>query len=133
MILPLQPGGIGLGRCLGVKLTLNFAALMLHQHGGILAALDITLSQWFGIIFTSPLAAGGALVAFNVALVFVVSGICMARAGILSSGGNHGWHSSSTGCGRKLKLPAFFSWLLTMLTASACSVFMNAHGRAALK
>ena len=121
---------LGLARCLGVKLTLNFLQpLLLHQHGGILAALAHHLSQWFRDYLYIPL--GGGRVrwwAFNLAVVFVVSGIWHGAGwNFVLWGAIHGvaliinrlWSARS-------KLPAFFAWLLTMLTSFwPGSAFMN--------
>lgn len=112
---------VGLGRCLGVKLTLNFRSpYCATSMVEFWRRWHITLSQWFRDYLYIPL--GGGRVrwwVFNIALVFVVSGIWHGA----------GWNFVLWGAihgaaliinrffGAKLKLPAFISWLLTMLTS----------------
>jgi D-alanyl-lipoteichoic acid acyltransferase DltB (MBOAT superfamily) len=112
---------LGLGRCLGVKLTLNF--LSPYCSASIVEfwrRWHVTLCQWFRDYLYIPL--GGGRVAwwsFNVALVFVVSGIWHGAGwNFMLWGGIHG-----TGLilnrllGPKLKLPAPVGWSLTMATS----------------
>ena len=112
---------VGLGRCLGVKLTLNFRSpYCATSMTEFWRRWHITLCQWFRDYLYIPL--GGGRVrwwAFNIALVFVVSGIWHGA----------GWNFVLWGAihgaalivnrffGAKLNMPAFISWLLTMLTS----------------
>jgi D-alanyl-lipoteichoic acid acyltransferase DltB (MBOAT superfamily) len=115
---------VGLARCLGVKLTLNFLSPYCSTSMvEFWRRWHITLSQWFRDYVYLPL--GGGRVrwwAFNVALVFVVSGIWHGA----------GWNFFLWGAihgaalivnrllGQKIKPPAVLCWLLTML-ASFCA------------
>jgi D-alanyl-lipoteichoic acid acyltransferase DltB (MBOAT superfamily) len=112
---------VGLARCLGVKLTLNFlspycSASMVEFW----RRWHVTLSQWFRDYVYIPM--GGGRVrwwAFNVAVVFVVSGIWHGAGWNFALwGAVHGLAlCANRTLGPKLKMPAFAGWLLTMLTA----------------
>jgi alginate O-acetyltransferase complex protein AlgI len=112
---------VGLARCLNVKLTLNFLSPYCSTSvTEFWRRWHVTLSQWFRDYVYIRL--GGGQVrwwAFNVALVFVVSGIWHGAGwNFVLWGAIHGaalivnrlW-------GRKFNLPAFPAWLLTMLTS----------------
>ena len=111
---------VGLGRCLGVKLTLNFRSpYCATSMVEFWRRWHITLSQWFRDYLYIPL--GGGRVrwwAFNIALVFVVSGIWHGAGwNFVLWGAIHGAALIINRLfGAALKLPAFVSWLLTMLT-----------------
>jgi D-alanyl-lipoteichoic acid acyltransferase DltB (MBOAT superfamily) len=104
---------VGLGRCLGVKLTLNFRSpYCATSMTEFWRRWHITLCQWFRDYLYIPL--GGGRVrwwAFNIALVFVVSGIWHGA----------GWNFVLWGAihGAALIINRFFGakWLLTMLTS----------------
>jgi len=112
---------LGLASMLGVRLTLNFASpYCATSMIEFWRRWHITLSQWFRDYLYVPL--GGGRVrwwAFNVALVFVVSGIWHGA----------GWNFALWGAahglalivnrllGRRLKIPAPIGWTLTMLTS----------------
>jgi D-alanyl-lipoteichoic acid acyltransferase DltB (MBOAT superfamily) len=112
---------LGLGRCLGVKLTLNFCSPYCSTSMvEFWRRWHITLSQWFRDYLYIPL--GGGRVrwwAFNIALVFVVSGIWHGAGwNFVLWGAIHGGALIINRLlGAKLNLPAFLSWLLTMLTS----------------
>jgi D-alanyl-lipoteichoic acid acyltransferase DltB (MBOAT superfamily) len=111
---------LGLGRCLGVRLTLNFCSPYCSTSiGEFWHRWHITLCQWFRDYLYIPLGGGRvAWWAFNVGLVFVVSGIWHGAGwNFMLWGAIHG-----TGLilnrlfGPKLKLPSSVCWLLTMTT-----------------
>ena len=79
---------VGLGRCLGVKLTLNFLSPYCSTSMvEFWRRWHVTLSQWFRDYVYIKLGGGRVRwLAFNVALVFIVSGIGTARAAILCFG-----------------------------------------------
>ncbi len=109
---------IGLARCLGVKLTLNFLSPYCSTSiTEFWRRWHVTLSQWFRDYLYVPL--GGGRVRFwmfNVALVFIVSGIWH------GAGWNFVLWGSAHGAalivnrlfGAKWSLPAAAGWLLTM-------------------
>jgi D-alanyl-lipoteichoic acid acyltransferase DltB (MBOAT superfamily) len=111
---------LGLARCLGVKLTLNFcspycACSMIEFW----RRWHVTLSQWFRDYLYIPL--GGGRVpwwGFNIALVFVVSGVWHGAGwNFVFWGAMHGAALLvNRMAGRRLRLPAFPAWLLTMAT-----------------
>jgi D-alanyl-lipoteichoic acid acyltransferase DltB (MBOAT superfamily) len=114
---------VGLGRCLGVKLTLNFLSPYCSTSMvEFWRRWHVTLSQWFRDYLYIKL--GGGRVrwwAFNVALVFVVSGIWHGAGwNFVLWGAIHGLaliiNRLFSG---KLKLFAFPAWLLTMLASFA--------------
>jgi D-alanyl-lipoteichoic acid acyltransferase DltB (MBOAT superfamily) len=114
---------VGLGRCLGVKLTLNFLSPYCSTSMvEFWRRWHITLSQWFRDYVYIKL--GGGRVrwwAFNVALVFVISGIWHGAGwNFVLWGALHGLALIINRLfGEKLKLPAFLGWLFTMITSFA--------------
>ena len=112
---------LGLARCLGVRLTLNFLSPYCSTSMvEFWRRWHVSLSQWFRDYLYIPM--GGGRVrwwAFNIAVVFVVSGIWHGA----------GWNFALWGAihgaalivnrvaGRKIKIPPFLGWILTMLTA----------------
>jgi D-alanyl-lipoteichoic acid acyltransferase DltB (MBOAT superfamily) len=112
---------VGLGQCLGVKLTLNFLSPYCSTSmAEFWRRWHITLSQWFRDYVYIQL--GGGRVrwwAFNVALVFVVSGIWHGAGwNFVLWGAIHGLALIVNRlAGNRLKLPAFGGWLLTMLAS----------------
>ena len=114
---------VGLARCLGVRLTLNFTSPYCSTSvGEFWRRWHITLSQWFRDYLYVPL--GGGRVrwwACNVVLVFVVSGIWHGAGwNFVVWGALHG----ALLCGqrllpKKLKIPPFIGWLCTLLAAIA--------------
>jgi alginate O-acetyltransferase complex protein AlgI len=112
---------VGLGCCMGVKLTLNFRSpYCATSMTEFWRRWHITLSQWFRDYLYIPL--GGGRVrwwAFNIALVFVISGIWHGAGwNFVLWGAIHGAALIINRLlGAKLNLPAFPSWLLTMLTS----------------
>jgi D-alanyl-lipoteichoic acid acyltransferase DltB (MBOAT superfamily) len=111
---------VGLGLCLGVRLTLNFRSPYCATSSmEFWRRWHITLSQWFRDYLYIPL--GGGRVrwwAFNLALVFVVSGIWHGAGwNFLIWGALHGVALIINRLlGRRFRLPAFPAWGLTMLT-----------------
>lgn len=112
---------LGLARCLGIRLTLNFASPYCSRDATeFWHRWHITLSQWFRDYLYIPL--GGGRVgwwAFNVALVFVVSGLWHGAGwGFVLWGAMHGlflivhrlW-------GKVFRLPGFAGWLLMTVAA----------------
>jgi D-alanyl-lipoteichoic acid acyltransferase DltB (MBOAT superfamily) len=112
---------VGLGRCLGVKLTLNFHSPYCSTSlTEFWRRWHITLSQWFRDYLYIPL--GGGRVrwwAFNVAVVFVVSGFWHGAGwNFILWGAIHGGALIINRLfSARWKLPAFLAWLLTMLTS----------------
>lgn len=110
----------GLARCLGVKLTLNFCSpYCANSMVEFWRRWHVTLSQWFRDYLYIPL--GGGRVrwwGFNIALVFVVSGVWHGAGwNFVFWGAMHGTALIVNRiAGHKLKLPAFPAWLLTMAT-----------------
>jgi D-alanyl-lipoteichoic acid acyltransferase DltB (MBOAT superfamily) len=110
---------IGLARCLGVKLTLNFASPYCSRNiGEFWRRWHITLSQWFRDYVYVPLGGNRTrLWWFNVMLVFVVSGIWHGA----------GWNFVLWGAlnglylvllrlaAPRLRIPGAPAWCLTML------------------
>jgi D-alanyl-lipoteichoic acid acyltransferase DltB (MBOAT superfamily) len=125
---------VGLGLCLGVKLTLNFRSPYCSTSSmEFWRRWHITLSQWFRDYLYIPL--GGGRVrwwAFNLALVFVVSGIWHGAGwNFLLWGALHGGALIINRLfGRRAHLPAFPAWVLTMLTSfCAWLCFYETHTR----
>jgi len=112
---------LGLGRCLGIKLTLNFRSPYASSSSiEFWHRWHITLSQWFRDYIYVPLG-GGRVVwwAFNVALVFVASGIWHGAGwNFMLWGAVHGTALILNRLlGPRLKLPTPIGWLLTMATS----------------
>lgn len=109
---------LGLGRCFGVRLTLNFLSPYCSSSiGEFWHRWHVTLCQWFRDYLYIPLGGGRvAWWAFNVALVFVVSGIWHGAGwNFVVWGGIHGGALVlSRVLGSKLKLPPAIGWFLTM-------------------
>jgi D-alanyl-lipoteichoic acid acyltransferase DltB (MBOAT superfamily) len=110
---------LGLGRCLGVRLTMNFqspycatsATEFWHRW-------HITLSQWFRDYLYIPL--GGSRVRwwlFNILVVFIISGIWHGAGwNFVIWGALHGvFLVINRLLGPRLRLPALASWTVTML------------------
>ncbi len=112
---------LGLACMLGVRLTLNFASpYCATSMVEFWRRWHITLSQWFRDYLYVPL--GGGRVrwwAFNVALVFVVSGVWHGAGwNFIFWGAVHGVALIvNRVLGSRLKLIAAVGWLLTMLTS----------------
>jgi alginate O-acetyltransferase complex protein AlgI len=110
---------LGIGRCLGVKLTLNFASPYCATSATeFWRRWHITLSQWFRDYLYIPM--GGGRVpwwAFNIAVVFVVSGIWHGAGwNFVVWGALHGaFLILNRLVGSRLKLPKFVCWSMTML------------------
>jgi len=112
---------LGLASMLDIRLTLNFASPYCSSSMvEFWRRWHITLSQWFRDYLYVPL--GGGRVrwwAFNVMLVFVVSGVWHGAGwNFVLWGAIHGVALVVNRLfGRRLKLPAILGWLLTMLTS----------------
>ena len=112
---------LGIARCLGIRLTLNFASPYCSRSATeFWRRWHITLSQWFRDYLYIPL--GGGRVkwwAYNIALVFVVSGLWHGAGwGFLLWGAMHGvFLILNRLFGPVLNIPALFAWMLTMLTS----------------
>jgi len=109
---------VGLARCLGVRLTLNF--LSPYCSTSVVEfwrRWHITLSQWFRDYVYVPLGGGRTpWWAFNVAVVFIVSGIWHGAGwNFMIWGALHGAALILNRLlGSKLKPPRFVAWLLTL-------------------
>jgi len=114
---------LGLASVLGLRLTLNFASpYCATSMVEFWRRWHITLSQWFRDYLYVPL--GGGRVgwwAFNVALVFVVSGVWHGAGWNFALwGAIHGMALIANRLlSRRLKLATVLAWPLTMLTAFA--------------
>jgi len=110
---------LGVGRCFGIRLTLNFASPYCATSATeFWRRWHITLSQWFRDYVYIPM--GGGRVrwwTFNVAVVFVVSGIWHGAGwNFVMWGGLHGvFLILNRWLGSRLKLPALVAWPVTML------------------
>ncbi len=112
---------IGLARCLGIRLTLNFASP--YSSTSIIEfwrRWHITLSQWFRDYLYIPL--GGGRVGwwlFNVMLVFIISGIWHGAGwNFLLWGAMHGlFLILNRLLGPSVHLPRMLGWGLTILAA----------------
>jgi D-alanyl-lipoteichoic acid acyltransferase DltB (MBOAT superfamily) len=114
---------LGLARCLGIRLTLNFASpYCATSSTEFWRRWHITLSQWVRDYLYVPM--GGGRVkwwALNVFIVFVVSGIWHGAGwNFMLWGAMHGtFLVINRTLGPKLRLPAGVSWLLTMIASYA--------------
>jgi len=112
---------LGLARCLGIRLTLNFASPYLSTSAAeFWRRWHITLSQWFRDYLYIPL--GGGRVpwwAANIALVFVVSGLWHGAGwGFILWGAMHGaFLILNRLVAGRVPVPAFLGWLLTNTAA----------------
>lgn len=112
---------LGLARCLGIQLTLNFASPYCSQSATeFWRRWHISLSQWFRDYLYIPL--GGGRVtwwAFNIALVFTVSGLWHGAGwGFVLWGAMHGLFLIINRLSRPfIKIPALLGWALTTLAA----------------
>jgi len=111
---------LGVARCLGVRLTLNFASPYCASSAGeFWRRWHITLSQWFRDYLYIPM--GGGRVrwwAFNVLLVFLISGVWHGAGwNFMLWGFLHGLFLvvNRVWSQRKLKLPAVVGWASTMI------------------
>jgi len=124
---------VGLARCLGINLTLNFLSPYCSTSiGEFWHRWHITLSQWFRDYLYIPL--GGSRVrtwALNVAIVFVVSGIWHGAGwNFVLWGALHGAYLIVNRCCSKVPLPRFGAWALTMVAtffAWLCFYETNTH------
>lgn len=111
---------VGIARCLGVRLTLNFTSPYCSTNiGEFWRRWHITLSQWFRDYLYVPL--GGGRVrhwAFNILLVFVVSGVWHGAGwNFVLWGAMHALFLIVARLSGKFSLPAPLAWSLTMLAA----------------
>jgi alginate O-acetyltransferase complex protein AlgI len=110
---------LGIARCFGIRLTLNFASPYCATSATeFWRRWHITLSQWFRDYMYIPM--GGGRVpwwAFNVTLVFVGSGIWHGAGwNFVLWGAMHGaFLIMNRALGSRLGLPAVVSWTVTML------------------
>jgi len=110
---------LGIARCLGVRLTLNFASPYCAASATeFWRRWHITLSQWFRDYLYIPM--GGGRVrrwALNVMIVFVVSGIWHGAGwNFVLWGAMHGlFLIINRAWGPTLRLPKFPGWLVTMV------------------
>jgi D-alanyl-lipoteichoic acid acyltransferase DltB (MBOAT superfamily) len=111
---------LGIARCFGVALTLNFASPYVALHAqDFWRRWHITLSTWFRDYLYLPL--GGNRTrwwAFSILFVFIVSGIWHGAGwNFILWGALWGLFLLCFHACRKLNLPAPAGWLLTMLGA----------------
>jgi D-alanyl-lipoteichoic acid acyltransferase DltB (MBOAT superfamily) len=109
---------VGLGLCLGIKLTLNFASpYCATSVTEFWRRWHITLSQWFRDYVYVPL--GGGRVpfwAFNIALVFVVSGLWHGAGwNFILWGALHGaFLIVNRAMGKQWRMPGPLAWVVTL-------------------
>ncbi|MFM1769920.1 MAG: hypothetical protein RJA22_2449 [Verrucomicrobiota bacterium] len=108
---------LGLGRCLGIRLTLNFVSpFCAASIADFWRRWHVTLSQWFRDYLYVPL--GGGRVrwwAFNLAVVFVASGIWHGAGwNFILWGGLHAAYLVLNRLARPLRVPAPVGWILTL-------------------
>lgn len=111
---------VGLARCLGVRLTLNFTSPYCSTNiGEFWRRWHITLSQWFRDYLYVPLGGGRVRYwAFNILLVFVVSGVWHGAGwNFVLWGAMHAVFLIVARLSGKSSLPAPLSWGITMLAA----------------
>ncbi|MDQ6630641.1 MAG: MBOAT family protein [Verrucomicrobiota bacterium] len=111
---------VGIARCFGIRLTLNFLSPYCSTSiGEFWRRWHITLSQWFRDYLYVPL--GGSRVrywALNVALVFLVSGIWHGAGwNFLLWGALHGGFLIINRLLGRLTLPNVLGWLGTMIAS----------------
>ena len=124
---------VGLARCLGIKLTLNFLSPYCSTSiGEFWRRWHITLSQWFRDYLYVPM--GGGRVRFwalNIALVFIVSGIWHGAGwNFVLWGAFHALFLILSRMAGKLRIPIIVSWGTTMLAsfyAWLCFYETNTH------
>ncbi len=117
---------LGLARCFGIRLTLNFESPYLARNlQDFWRQWHVTLSRWFRDYVYFPL--GGSRVKFwavNLIVVFLVSGLWHGAGwNFLIWGGLHGggvWACMMTG---KHRLPGLVSWGVTMLFVTLAWIF----------
>lgn len=112
---------IGLGRCLGVKLTLNFLSPYCSTDiGEFWRRWHITLSQWFRDYLYVRLGGGRVRFwAFNIAVVFVVSGVWHGAGwNFILWGALHAAFLIGVRLTGNFRLPAPLAWALTMFAVS---------------
>lgn len=111
---------IGLGRCLGIRLTLNFMSpYCATDIGEFWRRWHITLSQWFRDYLYVPLGGGRVRFwAFNIFVVFVVSGVWHGAGwNFMLWGALHAAFLIVVRLTGASRLPAFIGWLGTMFAA----------------
>lgn len=111
---------VGLARCFGIKLTLNFLSPYCSTSiSEFWRRWHITLSQWFRDYLYVPLGGGRVSTwAFNVALVFVISGIWHGAGwNFVCWGALHAIFLCVNRLGSKFAPPRVFSWALTMVAS----------------
>lgn len=111
---------LGLGRCFGVRLTLNFESPYCSSNiGEFWRRWHITLSQWFRDYIYVPLGGGRARTwAFNIAVVFIVSGVWHGAGwNFILWGALHAGFLIVVRLSGRVSLPRPASWALTMLGA----------------
>jgi alginate O-acetyltransferase complex protein AlgI len=112
---------LGVAKCLGIKLTLNFASPYCSTSiAEFWRRWHITLSQWFRDYVYIPL--GGGRVRWwmlNILVVFVVSGVWHGDGwNYLLWGAFHGTFLVLNRLfGKRIPLPPFVSWTVTLLAA----------------
>ena len=112
---------LGLARCLGIRLTPNFASPYLSRSATeFWRRWHVTLSQWFRDYLYIPL--GGGRVgwwAANIALVFIISGLWHGAGwGFILWGAMHGvFLIVNRLLGKRIALPTVAGWLLTNAAA----------------
>jgi alginate O-acetyltransferase complex protein AlgI len=109
---------LGIARCLGVRLTLNFASPYCSLNiTEFWRRWHITLSQWFRDYLYIPL--GGSRVkwwAFNLILVFLVSGVWHGAGwNFVFWGGFHALFLLVNRLCGQTRMPAVIGWFLTMV------------------
>ena len=109
---------VGVARCFGVRLTLNFLSpYSATSIAEFWRRWHVTLSQWFRDYLYIPLGGGRVWFwAFNLTLVFVVSGVWHGAGwNFLLWGLLHAFFLIINRVCRHLRVAGFIGWLMTML------------------
>jgi D-alanyl-lipoteichoic acid acyltransferase DltB (MBOAT superfamily) len=128
---------VGLARCLGIRLTLNFASPYCSTSvTEFWRRWHITLSQWFRDYIYIPMGGGRTrLWAFNIAVVFVISGIWHGAGwNFFLWGALHGFFLiMNRMIPAKFSFPRVCSWFTTMVVCFyAWLCFYETHTRVLL-
>ena len=112
---------VGLGRCLGIRLTLNFQSPYCSRNiAEFWRRWHITLSQWFRDYVYVPLGGGRThRWVFNIAVVFIVSGIWHGAGwNFILWGAFHGtFLVVNRVLGPRVRIPNVAAWALTLVAA----------------
>ena len=127
---------LGIARCLGIRLTVNFQSpYCATSPGEFWRRWHITLSQWFRDYLYVPLGGGRvAWWAFNIAVVFVVSGVWHGAGwNFLLWGALHAALLVGSRLTSRWKVPPWVGWAGTMFGVAFSWLFFHETHTPALK